>query len=137
MNEAATIAKQIKAMLPNVKAGTLRFWGVWLGRPHDNVHRLLECSANDEVLTMRFDNDEVLTVWSPKRLRLDASKFQIADAERVRWESFYYGGPKTEQNRFSYEFNKAGEFSVVANTNATGGLAEMRPRRWLPSVEIL
>jgi hypothetical protein len=136
MNESARMAEQIKEMLPGMNAGTLRFWGVWFGRPHDNIHKLLDCDAKDDVLTMRFNQDEILTVWSPKRLRLDASKFQILDAQRVRWEWFSYGSPKAEENRFFYDFIQKG-MSVVASTNVTRSKPEMRPRRLLPAVEIV
>jgi hypothetical protein len=135
MNEAARIAEQIQKALPGVKSGTLRFWGVWFGRPHDNIHAVLECEAKDDVLRIRFNEDEVLSVWFPKELTLDASKFQIFDAERVRWEWFYYGRPKTEENRFFYDLIKTDK-SVVASTNVNWGQPEMRPRRSLAAVEI-
>jgi hypothetical protein len=136
MNESARIAEQIKKMLPGVKHGTLRFWGVWFGRPHDDIHKLMDCDAKDDVLTMRFNQDEVLTVWSPKKLRLDASKFQVRDAKRVRWEWFSYGSLKIEENRFFYDFIKT-RMRVVGNTNVNRLQPEMRPSRWLPAVEIL
>jgi len=136
MNESSKIAEQIGEMLPHVKRGTLRFWGVWFGRPHDNVHGMVKCHADGDILTMRFNENEILTVWFPNGLKLESSKFQIADAERVRLEWFSYGDPQTEENRLFYDFKKTAT-GVVANTNTSGGLAEMRPKRWLPAVEIV
>jgi hypothetical protein len=136
MNESARIAEQIKKMLPGVKAGTLRFWGVWFGRPHDNVHTLLECDAIDAVLRMRFNEDEILTLWFPQGLTMDDSTFQISDAERVRWEWFYYGRSRTDENRFFYDFIKTGK-SVVASSNVNWSQPKMRTNRSLPAVEIL
>jgi hypothetical protein len=136
MSESARIAEHIQKMLPGAKAGALRFWGVWFGRPYDNLHRLLECAATGDVLRMRFNEDEVLTVRYPKGLKLDSSKFQISDAEQVRWEWFYYGRPKTNENCFFYDFIKTGK-SVSASTNVNWGQLELRPRRSLPAVEIL
>jgi hypothetical protein len=136
MNEAARMDEQIRGILPGVKQGTLRFWGVWFGRPRDNIHQLSECDAKDNLLVMRFNQGEVLTVWYPKGLIVDASKFQISEAQRVRWEWFSYGSPKTEENRFFYDFNKTGK-SVVATTNVDGVQPKMRPKRSLPAVEIL
>jgi hypothetical protein len=136
MNESPRIAEQIQKMLPGVKAGTLRFWGVWFGRPHDNLHRLLECAATDDVLRMRFNEDEVLTVGCPKGLTMDDSTFQISDAERVRWEWFNYGRPKTNENLFFYDFVKVGR-SVAASSNVNWYRPDMRTNSSLPAVEIL
>jgi len=136
MNEAAKIADQIQKALPRVKRGTLRFWGAWFGRPHDNIHTLLGCEAQQDVLKMHFNEAEVLTVWFPKGFTLDASTFQISDAERVRWEWFAYGRPKTEANRFFEDFVKTGK-TVVASTNVDWYTPDLKTDLSLPAVEIL
>jgi hypothetical protein len=136
MNEAAKIVDQIQRALPRVKRGSLRFWGNWLGRPYDNSHSLVGCEAQQDILRMHFHEDEVLTVWFPKRFTLDDSTFRINDAERVRWEWFYYGRPKTDANRFFRDFMKTGE-TVVASTNASWHTLEMKMDLSLPAVEIL
>jgi hypothetical protein len=56
------IAKDITAILPHVKLGTLRFWGEWFGRPFDNGHWLVGCHATDECLRLQFNENEVLAV---------------------------------------------------------------------------
>jgi hypothetical protein len=121
--------------LPGVKRETL-FWGVWFGRPHDNIHRLLKCEAKEEILRLYFNEDEVLTVWFPKRLTLNASTFQIFDAERVRWEWFAYDRPKTDANRFCRDFLKTGK-TVVASTIVDWHKPDLRTDLSLPAVEIL
>jgi hypothetical protein len=40
MNEATKISELIARLLPHVKAGTLRFFGEWFGRPYDNMHAI-------------------------------------------------------------------------------------------------
>jgi hypothetical protein len=65
MSEAEQFCEQIRAAIPNIRSGSLRFWGVWFGRPHDNEHRLIACSAEKDVLHCHFDEGEALHVWFP------------------------------------------------------------------------
>ena len=111
---AEEMAATINGCLPHVKVGTLRFWGEWFGRPYDNVHRLVECSTERDVLILRFNEGESLTLWAPRELTADERTFRIADAERIRWEWFSYGRPKVAQNRFYMEFTKEGSAVTVA-----------------------
>ena len=136
MHEAGRIADRIREALPRLKRGTLRFWGVWFGRPYDNLHSLVGCESKQELLTMYFNDDEMLNVWVPNGLILEASAFQIRDAERVRWEWFSYGSPKIAANRFFKEFVKTGE-TVVASTNVNSYTPDLRTNLSLPAVEIL
>ena len=73
-------------------------------------------------------------MWVPSGLVLDESTFQIRDAERVRWEWFAYGRPKTPANRFFKDFVKNGN-TVVASTNV--GTRLICAQTSLPAVEIL
>ena len=43
--DAEVIAKGINAA-STWKAGSLRFWGEWFGKPHDNWHKIVRRSAN-------------------------------------------------------------------------------------------
>jgi hypothetical protein len=88
----------IDAALPSAKRGTLRIWGQWFGRPYDNLHIPIAYTAFDEGLRFVFNEDEVLTIWKPQFLVLNEAKFEISKAVRVRWEWYWYGGPKTASN---------------------------------------
>jgi len=136
MHEAGRIAGRIREALPRIRRGTLRFWGVWFGRPYDNVHSLVGCESKEDILRMHFNEDETLDVWVPNGLVLEGSTFQICDAERVRWEWFAYGRPKIATNRFFKDFVKTGE-TVVASTNVNWYTPDLRTDRSLPAVEIL
>jgi hypothetical protein len=136
MNEAQKISDEIKRALPNVKCGTLRFWGAWFGRPHDNMHKILESECKSDILRLRFDGDERLTVWNPQGLKLDPHTFQIKHAERVLWEWFYYGRPKEEANLFFYDFTKTGP-TIVASSNVNWFTPVLKTDLSLPAVEIL
>jgi hypothetical protein len=136
MHEAGRMADRIREALPRLKRGTLRFWGVWFGRPYDNLHSLVGCESKQDVLSMYFNDDEMLNVWVPNELILEASTFQIRDAERVRWEWFAYGRPKIAANRFFKDFVKTGD-TVVATTNVNWYTPDLRTDLSLPAVEIL
>lgn len=113
---AAPIASRINATLPNVKAGSLRMWGEWFGRPHDNFHMMKRCSAAGSTLMLEFDDGETLTVESPEGLEVSSTVFAIRSASAVRWEWFYYGRPHVAGNRYYYQFVRSGS-CVEAHTN--------------------
>ena len=136
MESAQQIARQIQDALPEVKSGTLRFWGHWFGRPHDNQHQITHCEVEESVLRISFDQGEVLTVWQPVRAKVSPSEFKIGDAHRVRWEWFYYGRPKTPANLYFQDFSiSAG--GIVATTNVDWYKPEFKTGLWHPAVEIV
>jgi YD repeat-containing protein len=136
MNEAEKICDEIRKALPQINPGSLRFWGVWFGRPYDNLHRIVASEHNSGVLRLRFNEEELLTVWSPVGLTLDISVFEIEDAQRVLWEWFSYGSPKTPANRFFYDFVKTPE-TIVASSNVNSFVPNLKTDSTLPAAEIL
>jgi YD repeat-containing protein len=136
MNEAEKICDEIQRAMPKISPGTLRFWGVWFGRPYDSAHRIVASEHDRGVLRLRFNGDEQLTVWSPAGLTLDSSVFQINDAERVLWDWFYDGLPKVQSNRFFYDLVKTPE-SIIANSNVNWFEPNLKTDSTLPAAEIL
>ena len=133
---AQEIAKSINASLPTLKAGTLRFWGEWFGRPYDNMHQVVRCSAEGNLVTLEFNEGETLAISKPEGLVLKEGIFSIQSAARVRWEWFYYGRPKTEENRYFEEFvNEGAKISVTTNVNWYS--PEFKPSLTEKAVEIL
>jgi hypothetical protein len=91
VSDADRVRDAILGALPGVKPGTLRIWGDWFGRPHDNVHRVVGASADGECVTVDFDAGEQLMVWRPDGYEIDGSHFRIDGAYRFRWEWVPYG----------------------------------------------
>lgn len=98
------------------KGGSLRIFGDWFGRPYDNFHTPKTFSFVDNILVVTFNDDETLTVWNPAYVKIEEHTFKIEEASRVRWEWFYYGRPKTEENRFFLNYVK-GQSEIHADTN--------------------
>jgi hypothetical protein len=136
MHEAENMAALITAALPNVKHGTLRFWGSWFGRPHDNIHRVIKCAATRDTLRIYFDEGEVLTVLLQIGLSMDKSSLRIDVAERVRWEWFYYGRPKTDENLCLRDFVRSEGRLLVSSDGKRYGQDDATDVS-LPAVEIL
>jgi hypothetical protein len=136
MDQAEKICDEIQRALPKISPGTLRFWGVWFGRPYDNVHRIVASEHDCGVLRLRFNEDELLTMWFPVGLTLDSSVFQINDAERVLWEWFSYGHPKTQENLYFYDFVKTSE-TIMASSNVNSFMPNLKTDSTLPAAEIL
>jgi hypothetical protein len=101
---AAEIAAQIQQQLPAVQAGTLRFWGVWFGRPHDNFHTIVKAEADGDCLVLHFNEEETLRVWHPQACQIDSRQFVISLASRVLWRWFWYGRPHTPDNLMRFDF---------------------------------
>lgn len=116
--EAERICGRIRAHLPNMTSGTLRIWGQWFGRPHDNIHTIVNCSADDDVLCVTFDAGESLTIWSPRQALIGTDSFRVETATRVRWEWFYYGRPQTPENLHYLDYRGDG-VTLTASTNVT------------------
>ena len=134
--DLAQVADRIRKALPNVKAGTLRFGGVWFGRPYDNLHTLMGRKQTDSALILDFDGSEVLHVFSPSEVTADVAVFKISDASRVRWEWFYYGRPKVESNRCVLEFIRI-TGGVQIRSSEEQAFPIDRPDASVPAVEIL
>jgi hypothetical protein len=122
--------------LPNVKSGTLRFWGAWFGRRYDNLHWIVSCELQGEDLSVRFDEGEVLRVWAPRRATIDENNFRIVEANRVRWEWFRYGRPKNPANLYFEDFTRQGT-PISTETNVDWYSPPLQTDASLPAVEIL
>jgi hypothetical protein len=105
-SEATPFAEQLAKAVGT--GGTLRFFGDWFGRPHDNIHLLESATVDQGWLVIHFDGGDVLRVWQPQGLELRlppehprdyaSPSLVIRKAGRVRWESYYYGRPKGPEN---------------------------------------
>jgi hypothetical protein len=135
-SEAEKISAAINEALPNLKTGTLCFWGQWFGRPYDNVHQVTACDAEKDLLLIHFNEGEILNLWSPQQATTDHQTFRIEKASRVRWEWFYYGRWKTEQNRYFMDFTGAKD-RIDASTNVDSYTPNLQPTLQAPAVEIL
>lgn len=93
------------------EGGSLCIWGNWFGRPMDNFHKLDVVSFDKELnkLTLTFDNQERLTIWSAENITDTKGHFQIDKADKVLWEWYYYGKPQTKENLFFEEYERTGD----------------------------
>lgn len=131
---ALSIASEIQRLLPNAHPGTLQFWGIWFGRPHDNYHVIQTVRADGERLDLDFDRGERLQIWQPRSWKVTAKEFSIFNANSVRWEWFYYGRPATIGNLMFYNFDfNAGD--IIFSTNFSVPLMQ-KPNPHAPAVMI-
>jgi hypothetical protein len=77
----------------------------------------VSCDAAEDILRLHFDGGETLSIWSPRGLVIGESTFRISQAERVRWEWFYYGRPMVAPNLRFEDYVRSPE-GIVATTNA-------------------
>ncbi len=133
--DVSALARSINA-LSAVKAGTLRFWGEWFGKPYDNYHRVVRCLAADVSLVIEFDGGEQLTIRDPEGVTVNSDVFCVKDATVVRWEWFYYGRAPSAENRYFYEYVRDGS-KVTASSNVDWYAPTFSPSVAENAVEIL
>lgn len=138
MISASDLAAEIAQLIPDVKRGSLVVFGDVFGGRIDNIHTVTAAEAlgNPERLVVRFDEGETLAVWDPGNATISSQQFCISTAAKVRWEWFYYGRPKTPENRFFIEHARADDV-VVARTNATWGNQVFAPTVERAAVELV
>jgi hypothetical protein len=124
---AEKYADEINKLLPNIKVGTLRFFGVWFGRPYDNWHQAVKAGAKEDVLQVTFGEGEILEILAPTSCTFSSSQFEIRHARKVLWKWYSYGSPQTEENLFYYEFEVHGD-QVQMTTNVTWYKEEQAPQ---------
>lgn len=135
MATAAEVAAHINNLLPNVPSGSLRFFGEWFGGRRDNLHVVVGSSATNDLLIVNFDGGEVLTLTRPEGVTINDETFLIEDAERVRWEWFYYGRPRRPENLYVIEYVRRDGGIEVADTTDWYE-PEHSPNLASPAVEI-
>jgi hypothetical protein len=112
-------AKKYKSQQGQVKGGTLCFWGHWFGKPYDNFHQItsVDFDTTTNVLTIRFSEQETLTVTFPSGITEYKDRLVIANADKVYWQWYYYGKVQEPENLFHYNITKNGD-TITGSTNA-------------------
>jgi hypothetical protein len=67
-------------------AGSLSIWGDCFGRPHDNIHTILNCAVDGEKLVITMSDKTYLTIMRPAGADIMKSSLTIKDAEEVLLE---------------------------------------------------
>ena len=106
--------------------GALCVFGDQFGRVEEDWHTVTGYEARKDYLRLSFKEGETLEVWHPRGLKIVGGKFMIQQAERVRWEWFYYGRPPLPENRF-YREHVVKDGAVTATTNVTWYVPDFAP----------
>jgi hypothetical protein len=87
---------------------------------------------------LRFDVGEVLAVWNPLDVEIDAREFRIGNAASIRWTWYYYGRPQIPENLFYIDYAKQ-DSSIIFRTNwdQTPGTGMLDSATNFPAVEML
>lgn len=134
METIQQVAAKITKAIPTAKRGTLRIWGEWFGRPHDNYHRLVACEATGDFLRLRFDESEILSIRKPFGVEISATTFHVASAEAIRWTWFYYGRTKMPENLRYREYVVQPDGTVAFTTDFELGVgSEILPQGTISS----
>ncbi len=117
--ELSDVTRAIDAIPAAERWGTLRFFGEWFGdRPYDNQHTLTEVRHDDQAIVLTFDDGETLTIWDPAGVSVADDGLHIAEASRIKWEWFYYGRPRTPENRYSIEYRVDADGAITVTDTA-------------------
>ena len=130
------MSTRIQSLLPTLKAGTVRMWGEWIGKPYVSIFRIIECSGDDQKLTLGFEGGETLAIWKPEGLDTTLGVFSIKSATKERWEWDYYGRPKLPENHYFREFAIEGS-SIFSTTNVDWYAPKFEPSVRQNAAELL
>ena len=117
-----------------MKSGSLRFWGHWFGRPYDNLHSIVDAAANADSLALHFNCGELLQIDGAKKVVVEAQRFVVEDALRVRWEWNTYGNPPGR--RYYQEYVRRADH-LAAETYVDWYHSVLRPCETEAAVEIV
>jgi len=104
MADIEQVAKNISLMLPHVKSGPMRLWGQPLGRTGEDAHFLIGCEAIRDCLRLRFTDDEMLAVWNPTEIEINAKRFRIGCATAMRFTYYFWDRPRLPENIFYRDY---------------------------------
>ena len=112
------IVEQLKNQDNLFKGGTLRIYGDWFGKPHDNYHTLKSAEFNIQQnrLTLFFNEGEKLEVYNPRNI-LEASTFlKVIDADRIKLTWYYYGKAQDKENQYYLDY-KVNNNKILTETD--------------------
>jgi hypothetical protein len=121
----AQIAALIEEHKKDVR-GTLRVFGDWFERPHDNYLTHTGVSGEDDHLALGFDGGEVLKVLGRSAPEFSSHRLGVRFASRVRWEWFCYGRPHLPENRYFLDYVVAAD-RVNPTTNVDWYTPDLKP----------
>ena len=139
------LAQEILSLEPGAIRGTLRTFGCWFGRPWDNTHWLRRAEVDGDLLSLSFQNDELLEVWRPSQLLISESSLPIPEtspvrlsltipmAARVRWSWYLFGREKEPENLRHHDYVVNGD--LVTSTTSSEWPSD--PSLDEPAVELL
>src|SRR5689334_11262135 len=136
MSDAQILTENFKNKTVVPKSGVFRFWGNSFVRPADNVHSVTELTYDekDRLLVFSFNEGEKLSVWTPRKMKIDGENFLIQDAKKVRWEWYEYGKPQEAGNlRYQVYEKKSGALQTETNFD----LGRMKCSLLMPAVEMI
>jgi len=81
--------QQLRSQWIDQSFGDIRFWGFAVVRPNDQSFVVVSVQADGDRLDLRLvhasrqGRETVLSIWSPRGLRLDSGRLVIAQAARL------------------------------------------------------
>ncbi len=134
---AGGAAGQIQAHLSRLRAGSLRVFGDWFGRPYDNQHVVVAAEASGDDLVVTFNEDECLVVTSPEGWEFNERVFCIRRGRRVIWRWYSYGLPKVPHNLYTIEHRVNERGDIEAKSDVDWYQPSFEPDAKLPAAELL
>jgi hypothetical protein len=110
------------------------------GRAGESPQLLAAMSSEDDVLVVRFEPTETLTIVRPSRVQVKGADLIIRDADEVTFGWHYYGRERTDANWCTESYRFDGRMVVCTRTGPiVGALPSMERsgRGRAPAVELI
>lgn len=92
------LAREYMALPPDVRAGSLCFYGYHLGRPLDCGYAPLAVVSSDEYLRIDYEGGWIVEIWNPSAFRVEGICLHVDFADRLRLSREWQGELKVERD---------------------------------------
>jgi len=107
MREPDEIVELIRTNDNLFKGGTIRIFGDWFGKEHDNIQTIKSAEFNKETHTLiiLFDNKVTLEIENPKHIFEVSAFLKIIKADRIKLKWYRNYGEKWTANPYQIIYN--------------------------------
>ena len=89
-SEAKSFSVRINNSISSLRIGHIKIWGLWLGRPYDNVYQLESAEFNGNTLIINSIYGSTFVFENPRGCTLYTGFVSVRDADSIKIQEGSY-----------------------------------------------